>query len=256
VKVLVLIMLAFMAAALATIGVLGLVGAPFRAYYWPPLVIGVAGVAITLGLVGIWRDIRGLPILLADLIAVVAVALGAQHHALAGVITVALFTAWIFVWTPTSMRSRRITVETDIARDPQTVFDFASDIRNWSRYVRGVTSVKQLTEGPVGRGTRFDVTSRAGSVVFREIDEVVEYLAPSRFAWRSKADASSSAERLTFVPRGASTRVTHEVSSEESYPVALVGTALANPLLKWAGSRDRRENLAGLKRVLESNSGT
>lgn len=252
-KVLILVMLGFVASAAVTIGVLGLAGAPYSAYYWPPLVIGVAGVAISVGLLLLWRDLRGLPVLLADLVAVFAVALAAQHHPVASVIILAAFAGWIFAWVPTSMRSRRIQVGIDIARDSQVVFDFASDIRNWTRYVRGVTSVKKITDGAIVRGTRFEVTMRMGSVLFREIDEVVEDQAPSRFAWSSKAEASSAAESLAFARLGESTHVTHEVTSEESYAMALIGTALANPLLRWAGSRDRRANLARLKRVLESD---
>lgn len=252
-KVLILIMLGFVAAAAVTIGVLGVAGAPYSAYHWPPLVIGAAGIAISLGLTVIWRDLRGLPVLLADLVALSAVVLAAQRHAVVSVIVLAAFTGWIFGWIPPTMRSRRIRVETDIARDQQTVFEFASDIRNWRQYVRGVTSVEKIIDGPIRVGTRFGVTMQVGSVVFREVDEVVGYQAPSHFAWSSKAEASSAAESLTFARLGASTHITHEVTSEESYPMALIGTALANPLLGWAGARDRRENLARLKRVLESD---
>lgn len=252
-KVLILIMLGFVAAAAVTIAILGMAGAPYSAYHWPPLVIGAAGIAVSLGLTVIWRDLRGLPVLLADLVALSAVVLAAQRHTVVSLIVLAAFTGWIFVWIPRSMRSRRIRIEIDIARDPQTVFEFASDIRNWRQYVRGVTSVEKITDGPIGVGTRFDVAMQVGSVLFREVDEVVDYQAPSRFAWSSKAEASSAAEHLTFARLGASTHVTHEVTSEEGYPVALIGTALANPLLRWAGARDRRENLARLKRVLESD---
>ena len=245
-------MLGFVVAAAITIGVLGVAGAPYSAYYWPPLLIGVAGLAISLGFTLIWRDLRGLPVLLAALIALSSVVLAAQHHFVVSVIVLAAFIGWILVWIPRSMRSRRIRIETEIARDPQTVFEFASDIRNWTHYLPGVTSAQKITDGPVRVGTRFDVTMRMGSVLFREVDKVVEYQAPSRFAWSSKAEASSAAENLTFARNGASTHVTHEVTSEETYSVALLGMALANPLLSWVGARDRRENLARLKRILES----
>jgi hypothetical protein len=40
----------------------------------------------------------------------------------------------------------------------------------------------------------------------------------------------------------------------ESYALALVGMGLVNPLLKLAGSRERRGNLARLKRTLEKGA--
>jgi hypothetical protein len=44
----------------------------------------------------------------------------------------------------------------EIARPVEEVFDFAADMRNELRWNPDVESMKKITEGPVGLGTRFE----------------------------------------------------------------------------------------------------
>lgn len=239
-------------AAAVVVAVLGLAGANPSAYYWPPLIVGVAGVAIGLWL-AIRRDLRALPVLLATLVAVMAIAIASKHNTMTGIVVLAVFALWTLVWIPAGTRSRRFSTSIVIARDAASVFAITSDLRNWSRYMPEIYSVKKLTDGAVGRGTQFDVRMRVGSVSFREVDEVVEYRAPTEFSWRSTDETGLAAETLLLASNGQSTTVTHSVASEESYTLALIGVAVVNPLLKWAGMRDRRRNLVRLKQLLESS---
>jgi uncharacterized protein YndB with AHSA1/START domain len=253
VRLLVAVVFAFIAVAAVTIGVLAVAGAPPSAYYWPPLVVGVTGVVLCLGWAMIWRDVGALAVLLADLVAFVAIAV-AQHNTRAGAVILAVFAAWALVWLPNVTRSRRFTTEIRISRDRAFVFAFVTDMRNLPRYALGVTSVEKLTDGPVGVGTQFGVTMRSGTIVFRELDKVVAYEPPERFAWHDVHEGGSGTETMTMSDDGGSTRLTYEVISMESYALALVGMALVNPLLKLAGSRERRGNLARLKRTLEKGA--
>jgi uncharacterized protein YndB with AHSA1/START domain len=248
------VVFAFITVAAVTIGVLAVAGAPPSAYHWPPLVVGVTGVVLCLGWAMIWRDIGALAVLLADLVAFMAIAI-AQHNTLGGAAVLAVFAAWALVWLPNATRSRHFTIQIRISRDPALVFGFVTDMRNLPRYALGVNSVEKLTDGPVRVGTQFGVTMGSGTVVFRELDEVVAYEPPERFAWHDAHEGGSTTETMTFSADEGSTRLTYDVTSMESYALALVGMALVNPLLKLAGSRERRGNLARLKQTLENEAG-
>jgi hypothetical protein len=82
------------------------------------------------------------------------------------------------------VKERRVTtlIENviEIARTPEDVFDFLSDMGNEVGWNRDCVSVERLTEGPVGVGTRFRAKWKQGPVVFTEL---TQYERPSSWTY-------------------------------------------------------------------------
>ena len=57
----------------------------------------------------------------------------------------------------------------EIARSPEDVFDYLSDMGNEVRWNADCVSMEQLTDGPVEVGTRFRAKWKQGPVVFTEL---------------------------------------------------------------------------------------
>ncbi len=57
----------------------------------------------------------------------------------------------------------------EIARTPEDVFDYLSDMGNEIRWNPDCVSMERLTDGPVGVGTRFRANWKQGPVVFTEV---------------------------------------------------------------------------------------
>ena len=72
---------------------------------------------------------------------------------------------------------------TEIARTPEDVFDYLSDMGNEVRWNPDCISMEQLTDGPVGVGTRFRAKWKQGPVVFTE---VTAYERPSNWTLRER----------------------------------------------------------------------
>ena len=68
----------------------------------------------------------------------------------------------------------------EIARTPEDVFDYLSDMGNEVRWNPDCISMEQLTDGPVGVGTRFRAKWKQGPVVFTE---VTAYERPSNWTY-------------------------------------------------------------------------
>ena len=71
------------------------------------------------------------------------------------------------------MRRRRVATVIEnvieIARTPEDVFDYLSDLGNEVRWNPDCLSMEQLTDGPVGVGTRFRAKWKQGPVIFAEV---------------------------------------------------------------------------------------
>jgi len=57
----------------------------------------------------------------------------------------------------------------EIARSPEDVFDYLSDLGNEVRWNPDCLSVEQLTDGPVGVGTKFRAKWKQGPIIFPEV---------------------------------------------------------------------------------------
>src|SRR6186997_93710 len=57
----------------------------------------------------------------------------------------------------------------EIARTPEDVFDYLSNMANEVRWNPDCLSMEKLTDGPVGVGTRFRAKGKQGAVIFTEL---------------------------------------------------------------------------------------
>lgn len=248
-----LIVFGSVATAAATIAVLALAGAPADAYRHFGLGFGVAVIAIGLAWFFFGSDERGLPTVLAGVAAWIATGIAALSVG-AGALLLAVFALWAAVWLPARTRTVHLRIEVEISRDPATVFAFASDMRNYLRYMPGVESVEQVGEGAIAAGTRFRATGRIEKEDFDELFEVAEYDPPRRFGWRSADDPEDEVETMTFAATNGSTRVTQELADDVSYASALIGVTLLFPISRWMTSGFRKKGWARMKQVLETGA--
>jgi uncharacterized membrane protein len=140
----------------------------------------------------------------------------------------------------------RVEGEIVINRPVEEVFDFVADERNEPRYNPRMRRADQLTEGPIGAGTRF----RAQTVSMgRPVDMVIEFTGYQRPRRLSESVHMASMELhggLTFDPVPDGTRMRW---SWELQPRGLL--KLMSPLVARMGRRQEQMIWTGLKRLLE-----
>lgn len=134
-----------------------------------------------------------------------------------------------------------------IARPVEEVFDFVADERNEPAYNPRMTRAEQVTDGPVGVGTRFVTTVRA---LRKPIDVHVEYTAYDRPRLLSSVSRMAAGEvhgTLTFEPDLAGTRMRWHWQLRPRRAARLL-----TPLFVVLGTRQEKAVWEGLKRHLEA----
>jgi uncharacterized protein YndB with AHSA1/START domain len=138
------------------------------------------------------------------------------------------------------------TVETRIARPRDEVARFAMDPSNDTRWILALDSVRKLTDGDVGVGTRVERVAnfRGKRIVY--VNEISEYEPPKRLVMRS-------------VEAPFPMTVTYEFDADDGGTLARIHTggdadgfyALAAPVLSRMVARGVRRDLAALKKLME-----
>jgi hypothetical protein len=140
----------------------------------------------------------------------------------------------------------RIEGEIVIDRPVQEVFDFVADERNEPRYNSRMRQAEQISEGPIGAGTRF----RAQTVSMgRPVDMVIEftgYQRPRRLVEVVHMASMELHGGLTFDPVSDGTRMCW---SWELQPRGIL--KLMDPMVARMGRSQERRVWTGLKRLLE-----
>jgi uncharacterized protein YndB with AHSA1/START domain len=142
-----------------------------------------------------------------------------------------------------------ITGSVEIARSPQDVFDYVTDIERQAEWQEAIVDVKVETEGPTRVGTRAVETRRVPGGTRTFPFEITEHDPPRRSGFQVKDGPVRPHGTITFTPldEGARTRVDFEIEFE--------GHGLGALLLPIV-NRDARKivpnDLALLKQRLES----
>jgi hypothetical protein len=139
-------------------------------------------------------------------------------------------------------------VEERIARPPEEVAGFAMDPANDLRWIKALSGVRKLTDGPVGPGTRVE---RVASFLGRRIEYVNEITALEpgrRLEMRSVKAPFPMQVVYEFEPDvdGTLARIRASGDAGRFY-------ALAGPLLGHMVKRGISRDLAALKEELEAN---
>ena len=144
----------------------------------------------------------------------------------------------------------RVEGEITISRPVEEVFDFVADERNEPRYHAHMVRAEQISEGPIGEGTRFHTELRTMGRTMPMVVEFTGYERPSRLASATRSSMMETEGALTFEPVPEGTRMLW------SWDVRPRGAMrLMAPLVAAIGRRQEREIWGSLKRLLESGGG-
>jgi hypothetical protein len=135
-------------------------------------------------------------------------------------------------------------------RSPGAAFDFISDFRHASLWDPRTESVRKVTDGPIGRGTKFLLRARLLGPIETDFPyEIVEYEAPRVIVFAGKTQFFEYRERVTFAPDGTDgTGTTIEWDAAMDLRSLL---ALGNPFLSLLYQRIGDDATSGIARVLE-----
>jgi uncharacterized protein YndB with AHSA1/START domain len=140
-----------------------------------------------------------------------------------------------------------ISGEVTIDAPVEEVFDLVADERNEPRYNPRIVHAEKLSEGPVGRGSRFVAKPKGMGSKGEMTLEVLEYERPHRLHNVVRSSYMEVDGTLTFEEADGGTRLRWE------WDMGLVGPMkLMSPVLALIGPRWERRNWVGLKQYIES----
>ena len=141
----------------------------------------------------------------------------------------------------------RVEGEIVINRPVEEVFDFVADERNEPRYNPRMRDAEQISEGPIGRGTRFRTELETMGRTVPMIVEFTDYERPRRLASVARSSMMETEGALTFesVPGGTRMRWSWEVRPRGAL-------RLMAPLVGVIGRRQEQRIWGNLKRLLEA----
>lgn len=129
----------------------------------------------------------------------------------------------------------------------EEVFDLVADERNEPRYNPRIVHAEMMSEGPVGRGSRFVAQPKGMGSKGEMTVEVLEYERPRRIHNIVRSSYMKIEGTLTFQETRGGTRLRWE------WDMGLVGPMqLMSPALALVGPRWERRNWVGLKHYIES----
>jgi uncharacterized protein YndB with AHSA1/START domain len=143
----------------------------------------------------------------------------------------------------------RIEGEIVIDRPVEEVFDFVADERNEPRFNPQMRRAEKISNGPIGRGTRFRAEMVSmGRPVEMEI-EFTGFERPRRLASTTHMSSMDIQYTLTFEPVPEGTRMGWAGDLEPRGIFKLIG-----PMVARMGLRQERRIWTGLKRLLEGGT--
>lgn len=140
----------------------------------------------------------------------------------------------------------RVEGEIIISRPVEEVFDFVADERNEPRYNRHMIRAQQISEGPIGLGTRFETELQTMGRVMPMVVEFTAFERPRRLASVTRSSMMETQGALTFEPVPGGTRM------RWSWDVRPRGAMkLMTPFVGAVGRRKENGIWTALKRLLE-----
>jgi uncharacterized protein YndB with AHSA1/START domain len=143
----------------------------------------------------------------------------------------------------------RVEGEITIHRPVEAVFDFFADETNEPRYNPSMLRAERISDGPIGKGTRFATDLK---MMGRTIAMTVEFMRFER-PWLLASTTRSSAVRtegeLTFEPVDGGTRMRWSWDVRPHSPLKLI-----TPLIGRFGRRQEQAIWGELKRLLQSQA--
>lgn len=132
-----------------------------------------------------------------------------------------------------------------IARPAGEVFTFVSDLSNEPRFHTDVTESRQVSPGPIGVGTTFEMkNARMGGK--RATARVTRFVPGREIVFEGEMGKMRPVRTYRVEPEGAGARVSHRLQLQLTGPMRLMSFVMRRMVAKgWD------EFLGNLKRVLE-----
>ena len=137
--------------------------------------------------------------------------------------------------------------EVTIDAPVEEVFDLVADERTEPRYNPRIARAEKLSDGPVGRGSRFVVEPKGMGARGRMVMEVLEYDRPRRLHNAIRSSYLEVYGTLTFEDTGGSTRLRWDWEMD-----LIGGMRIMSPVLALVGPRWERRNWVALKQYVEA----
>ena len=136
-----------------------------------------------------------------------------------------------------------------INRAPEDVFDVVVDTSKEPEYNPRMRHAEQLTDGPIGVGTRFHAETQSRGRPVDMVIEIVDFQRPRSFSSTTHMASMDVRGTLTFDPVPEGTRM------RWSWDLAPGGLLkLLSPLVATMGRRQEKRIWTGLKHHLEAAS--
>ena len=129
---------------------------------------------------------------------------------------------------------------------PDQVFPYVADLETAPEWVPDLVSMKKVSDGEVGVGTRYaEVVQMGKSTADAEL-EVTAYEPHRLFAHKGQGGPSRFTGRFVMEPDGDGTKVTHQ------YTVTMTGFyRVLSPFVRGWVRKNAEEGLENLKKTLE-----
>lgn len=142
----------------------------------------------------------------------------------------------------------RIEGEIIIGRSVEVVFDYVADQRNEPQYNSRMVRAEKITEGPVGRGTKFNSAVMSQGHPAEMIIELTGYERPVRLAQVTIMAQADMSGTLTFEPLGTGTRMRWSWQVRPKGAVKLLA-----PVIALMGRHQERAVWTAMKQRLDAS---
>lgn len=143
----------------------------------------------------------------------------------------------------------RVDATVEIARSPEEVFAFASDVEKLPLWLNAVIEANQITEGPLAEGTELEHVLSFLGKRFTVRYETTQHEAARRLAFRSISGPIEMQTTIMYEPVPGGTRIDQVVTGDTRGFFRV-----AEPLLVKLGQRQLQGSLENLKDLLETDT--
>jgi uncharacterized membrane protein len=136
-----------------------------------------------------------------------------------------------------------------IQRPVEEVFNYVSNLTHSAEWQNGLTEVRQITEQPLGVGTRYALVRTFMGRKMEANNEITEFTLGVKVAFKTISGPIPLEASYQFEPAEMGTKLTSKI---EMQPKGFV--SLAEPLISASLQRDVEASLNVLKNMLESQA--
>ena len=147
----------------------------------------------------------------------------------------------------------RIKVTEHVEAPIERVFALATDFANAPDAIEAITKVEMLTQGPVGKGTRFRETRKMFGREVTEEMEVTSFEPPSHYTLGCESGGCRYHSELRFERSGAGTDVSLTFDAVPLTLLAKVLSVVMRPMMK-SMAKACAKDLADMKKLLEDQT--